>query len=61
MVHGTIKSYQTVGHNSENLSSLEPYLRARRPDLYDKLVEPLSEDMEQGTHPGWQFAEPKEE
>ena len=42
------------------VSSGYRYLRARRPDLYEKLVEPLPEDMEQGTHPGWQLEEPEE-
>lgn len=40
------------------ISSGYRYLRARRPDLYGKLVEPLSPDMAQGTHPGWKLADP---
>ena len=43
------------------VSSGYRYLRARRPDLYHKLVEPLPEDMEQGTNPGWKLEDPKEE
>ena len=43
------------------LSSGYRYLRARRPDLYGQLVEPLPEHMEQGTQPGWQLAKPAEE
>lgn len=35
------------------VSSGHRYLRARRPDLYQKLVEPLPEDWEAGTNPGW--------
>lgn len=34
-------------------SSGHRYLRARRPELYGKLVEPLPEDWETGTKPGW--------
>lgn len=41
------------------ISSGYRYLRARRPELYGKLVEPLSEDMRQGTHPGWKLAQPE--
>ena len=43
------------------VSSGYRYLRARRPDLYHRLVEPLPEDMEPGTHPGWQLEDPEEE
>ena len=43
------------------VSSGYRYLRARRPELYHKLVEPLSEDMDQGTNPGWQLADPKKQ
>lgn len=35
------------------VSSGHRYLRARRPELYGKLVEPLPEDWEAGTNPGW--------
>ena len=43
------------------ISSGYRYLRARRPDLYRNLVEPLPEDMKQGTNPGWRLEEPEEE
>jgi hypothetical protein len=43
------------------LSSGYRYLRARRPDLYGQLVEPLPAHMKQGTQPGWQLAKPAEE
>ncbi len=43
------------------ISSGYRYLRARRPELYQPLVEPLAEDMAQGTSPGWRLAEPEEE
>jgi hypothetical protein len=43
------------------VSSGYRYLRARRPELYHKLVEPLPEDMDQGTNPGWQLADPKKQ
>ena len=43
------------------VSSGYRYLRARRPELYGKLVEPLSPEMEQGTNPGWQLADPDKE
>ncbi len=43
------------------ISSGYRYLRARRPELYSKLVEPLPPSMKQGTHPGWQLAKPKKE
>ena len=43
------------------LSSGYRYLRARRPDLYGQLVEPLPAHMEQGTQPGWQLAKPAEQ
>jgi len=42
------------------VSSGYRYLRARRPELYGKMVEPLPEDMEQGTNPGWELADPEE-
>ena len=42
------------------VSSGYRYLRARRPELYGKLVEPLPPEMEQGTNPGWQLANPDE-
>jgi predicted amidohydrolase len=42
------------------ISSGYRYLRARRPELYGKMVEPLSTEMEQGTNPGWELAEPEE-
>ena len=35
------------------VSSGYRYLRARSPDLYGELVEPLPEDWEAGTNPGW--------
>ncbi len=40
------------------VSSGYRYLRARRPELYAKLVEPLPEEMQGGTHPGWKLEEP---
>lgn len=36
-----------------DVSSGHRYLRARRPKLYGRLVEPLPEDWEAGTNPGW--------
>ena len=53
-----------VGHLTPEkipVSSGYRYLRARRPELYGKLVEPLPPDMQQGTHPGWKLAEPEPE
>ena len=41
-----------------NVSSGYRYLRARRPDLYGKMVEPLPKDWETGTKPGWNLADP---
>ena len=41
------------------VSSGYRYLRARRPKLYGKLVEPLPEEWHQGTHPGWQMDDPE--
>ena len=42
------------------ISSGYRYLRARRPDLYGKLTEPLPSEMDQGTNPGWQLADPND-
>jgi predicted amidohydrolase len=36
------------------------FLRARRPDLYGKLVEPPPPGQEPVTHPGWKVAQPKD-
>ncbi|MBS12928.1 MAG: nitrilase [Gemmatimonadetes bacterium] len=36
-----------------DMSSGHRYLRARRPELYQKLVDPLPDDWEAGTNPGW--------
>ncbi len=38
-----------------SVSSGHRYLRARRPELYGALVEPLPDNMQQGTHPGWKL------
>ncbi len=43
------------------VSSGYRYLRARRPDLYGKMVEPLPENWETGTKPGWDLADPDSE
>ena len=43
------------------VSSGYRYLRARRPDLYAKMVEPLPEEWEGGTHPGWKLTDPDQE
>ena len=43
------------------VSSGYRYLRARRPDLYSKMTEPLPEDWETGTKPGWNLADPDPE
>ena len=43
------------------VSSGYRYLRARRPELYGKLVDPLPDDMEQGTSPGWRLTKAQEE
>lgn len=40
-------------------SSGRRYLRARRPDLYGKLVEPLPPGQESVTNPGWKVAQTK--
>ena len=40
------------------VSSGYRYLRARRPDLYGKLAEPLPPDMQGGTSPGWKLKGP---
>jgi len=37
------------------VSSGRRYLRARRPELYGALTEPLPESMQQGTQPGWKL------
>ena len=42
------------------VSSGYRYLRARRPDLYGELAEPLPPDMQGGTNPGWKLKEPEE-
>jgi predicted amidohydrolase len=39
-------------------SSGRRYLRARRPELYGKLVEPPPPGQESVTHPGWTVAQP---
>ncbi|MGA1195962.1 MAG: nitrilase family protein [Candidatus Latescibacterota bacterium] len=44
-----------------SVSSGYRYLRARRPELYEKLTEPLSDNMKQGTNPGWQLAKPEDQ
>ena len=44
-----------------DMSSGRRYLRARRPDLYDKLVEPLPDDWEAGTNPGWKLGDSEPE
>jgi hypothetical protein len=36
-------------------SSGRRYLRARRPDLYGKLTEPLPEGQKPEIHPGWRL------
>lgn len=41
------------------VSSGHRYLRARRPELYGKLVEPLPGDWEAGTKPGWDLGSSK--
>jgi hypothetical protein len=38
-----------------DLSSGRRYLRARRPDLYGKLVEPLPPGQQPVTSPGWRM------
>jgi predicted amidohydrolase len=43
------------------VSSGHRYLRARRPDLYGKLVDPLPDDWEAGTKPGWDLGTPDTE
>ncbi len=43
------------------LSSGHRYLRARRPELYGKLADPLPDSMQGGTHPGWTLSEPDNE
>jgi len=40
-------------------SSGRRYLRARRPELYGKLVEPPPPGQEPVTHPGWRVAQPE--
>jgi predicted amidohydrolase len=40
-------------------SSGRRYLRARRPELYGRLVEPPAPGQEPITHPGWKVAQPK--
>jgi predicted amidohydrolase len=40
------------------VSSGYRYLRARRPNLYGKLADPLPPDMDHGTNPGWQLTDP---
>jgi predicted amidohydrolase len=40
-------------------SSGRRYLRARRPDLYGKLVEPLPHGQQPVTNPGWKVAQTK--
>jgi predicted amidohydrolase len=35
------------------------YLRARRPELYDKLVEPLPPGQQPEVNPGWRLSDPK--
>jgi predicted amidohydrolase len=40
------------------VSSGYRYLRARRPDLYGKLTDPLPPEMAQGTNPGWKLTNP---
>lgn len=40
------------------VSSGHRYLRARRPELYGKLVDSLPEEWETGTKPGWNLADP---
>jgi hypothetical protein len=40
-------------------SSGRRYRRARRPDLYGKLVEPPLPGQKPVTHPGWTLAQPK--
>jgi len=41
------------------LSGGRRYLRARRPELYGKLVEPLPPGQKPEVHPGWRLAIPK--
>ena len=43
------------------VSSGYRYLRARRPELYGAMVDPLPEDMQRGTHPGWKLEDPDQE
>jgi hypothetical protein len=43
------------------VSSGYRYLRARRPELYGKMVEPLPKNWEGGTHPGWKLEDPDQE
>ena len=43
------------------VSSGHRYLRARRPELYQKLVEPLPDEWETGTSPGWERDTPEDE
>lgn len=43
------------------VSSGYRYLRARRPELYGKMVEPLPEGMKGKTEPGWAMDKPEEE
>lgn len=43
------------------VSSGYRYLRARRPELYSKLTEPLPDNLQKGTNPGWQLAKPEDQ
>lgn len=42
------------------VSSGHRYLRARRPELYAPLTEPLPDEWETGTKPGWNLSDPEE-
>ena len=47
-----------IGHCTADkieVSSGHRYLRARRPELYGKLTEPLPSDWQKGTNPGWKL------
>ena len=46
-------------HDKIELSSGQRYIRARRPDLYGKLVEPHPPGHQSVTSPGWKLQRPK--
>ncbi len=53
-------AYATLTEDKIRLSSGQRYLKARKPELYQKLIEPLPKGQESKTEPGWKLETPED-